>query len=107
MRIILNNLYICLFLTIIIEYIIVKFFYTNKRVGVYVILVNTITNPLLVFIYNWILRSNSLLILLILEILAIIVEGYWYKKLLKKSYKESYIVSIIANVVACIIGLLI
>mgnify|MGYP003295338095 CR=1 FL=1 len=107
MEIILSNLYLCLFLTIVIEYGIVKLFYINKRVGIYVLLVNVMTNPMLVLIYNWILRSNNIMVLAFLEILAIIVEGYFYKRFFRNSYKEAYIVSTVANVIACLIGFLI
>ena len=96
-------------LTIIIEYIIVKLVFVKKKVFISVLLVNMLTNPLIVYIYN-IMSLYSIaykdIILVILELLAVICEGYVYKFLLDIDLKKALIVSFISNIVAYIIGIL-
>lgn len=97
-------------LTLIIEYIIIKLLFIRKKVFIPVLLVNMITNPLVVYIYN-IMSLYSFaykdVILVFLELLVVIVEGYVYKYLLEIKWKRALIISFIANVVAYIVGLLI
>ena len=96
-------------LTLIIEYIIIKLIFIKKKVFIPVLLVNMLTNPLVVYIYN-ILSIYSVahkdIILVILELLVVIVEGYVYKYLLEINLKKALIVSVISNIVAYLIGIL-
>ena len=74
-----------------------------------VLLVNILTNPLVVYIYN-IMDIYSFvykdIILIILELLVVIVEGYIYQYLLEIKWKKSLIISFISNVLAYLIGVL-
>lgn len=109
-KIIIINLLVSFTLTLIIEYIIVKLMLTKKKVFVPVLLVNMLTNPLVVYIYN-IMSIYSFkykeVILLFLEILVVIVEGYVYRFLLDLKLEKALIVSFIANAVAYIFGIII
>ena len=96
-------------LTLIIEYIIIKLIFVKRKVFIPVLLVNILTNPFIVYIYNiMILYSLAYrdIILVILELLAVLVEGYVYKYLLDINFKKALIVSFISNVVAYLIGIL-
>ncbi len=90
-------------LTCIIEYIIIKLIFVKKKVLVPVLLVNMLTNPFVVYIYN-IMSLYSLeykdVIAIFLELLVVIVEGYVYKCLLEINCKKALIISFISNVVA-------
>ncbi len=95
-------------LTLIIEYLIIKAFNLKKKIFIEILLVNLLTNPLLVFIINicYILNFKYILILeIILEILIIFIEGFVYSKILFDK-KKSYLMSCTANIIAYIIGLL-
>ncbi len=106
---IISSLIISLILTLIIEYIIIKLFFMRKKVFIPVLLVNILTNPLVVYIYN-IMDIYSFaykdIILIILELLVVIVEGYIYQYLLEIKWKKSLIISFISNVLAYLIGVL-
>lgn len=96
-------------LTLIVEYIIIKLIFVKKKVFIPVLLVNMLTNPFVVYIYN-IMSVYSLkykdIILIVLELLVVIVEGYVYKYLLEINWKKALIVSFISNIVAYLIGIL-
>lgn len=81
----------------------------RKKVFIPVLLVNILTNPLVVYIYN-IMDIYSFaykdIILIILELLVVIVEGYIYQYLLEIKWKKSLIISFISNVLAYLIGVL-
>ena len=97
-------------LTLIIEYIIIKLIFIKEKVHIPVLLVNMLTNPLVVYIYN-IMSIYSLyykdIVLLFLELLVVIVEGYVYKYLLEITWKKALIISFISNIVAYLVGILI
>ena len=97
-------------LTVIIEYIIIKLIFIKKKVLIPVLLVNMLTNPLVVYIYN-IMSIYSFfykyIVLVFLELLVVIVEGYVYKYLLEIKWKKALIISFISNGVAYLIGILI
>ncbi len=101
--IIISSLIKSFVLTCIIEYIIIKLIFVKKKVLVPVLLVNMLTNPFVVYIYN-IMSLYSLeykdVIAIFLELLVVIVEGYVYKCLLEINCKKALIISFISNVVA-------
>ena len=96
-------------LTLIIEYIIIKFIFVRRKIFTLVLLVNMLTNPLVVYIYN-IMSLYSFaykdVILMFLELLVVIVEGYVYKYLLETYWEKALIVSFISNILAYLIGAL-
>ena len=97
-------------LTILIEYVIIKLIFLKKKVFIPVVLVNMLTNPLVVYIYNimsFYSFEHKNIILIILEALVIIVEGYIYKYLLEVNIRKAIIISFISNAIAYFIGALI
>ena len=97
-------------LTFIIEYAIIKLIFIKEKTFIPVLLVNMLTNPLVVYIYN-IMSIYSFfykdIALVFLELLVVIVEGYVYKYLLEIKWKTALIVSFISNVIAYLVGILI
>ena len=99
----------CLLLTIIIEVTIACLVKVkNKKDLINILLVNIITNPLVVTIpiyFNFKYGITARWIVLItLELLTIIFEGYIYKKYLKYDKINPYILSIILNSASYSIG---
>ena len=81
----------------------------NKKDLLLVILVNTLTNPLVVLIYwiayhntNW----NTAIIKVPLEVFAVLTEGYIYKKY-AQTIKRPFVFSLAANTISFTLGLLI
>lgn len=80
-----------------------------------VILVNIVTNPIIVLIENllWTINNYTLMMILslsfwvILEIVVMCVEGFVYKKLKVKSQFGPYKLSIILNSISIAIGIII
>lgn len=106
---IINSLVISLLLTIIIEYFIIKIFNIKDKVFIDVILVNILTNPILVFtinICNVYGFKYTKILEIVLEFIVIFVEGYVYTKIIFDNSKKAYFLSAIANVSAYIIGLI-
>ena len=107
--IIISSLIKSFVLTFIIEYIIIKLIFVKKKVSVPVLLVNMLTNQFVVYIYN-IMSLYSLeykdVIVIFLELLVVIVEGYVYKCLLEINWKKALMISFISNVVAYLTGIL-
>ena len=81
----------------------------NKKDLLLVVMVNILTNPVVVLIY-WlaVLRAgwNSIIILVLLEIFAILTEGYYYEKY-GCDFKRPYLFSLAANVFSYGTGVLI
>ena len=81
----------------------------NKKDLLLVALVNILTNPAVVLIY-WlaVLRAgwNSVIVTIPLEALAILTEGYYYKKY-SADFKRPYLFSLAANVFSYGTGVLI
>jgi hypothetical protein len=81
----------------------------NKKDLLLVVMVNILTNPVVVLIY-WlaVLRAwwNSILVLVPLEIVAVLVEGCYYKKY-GNSFKRPYLFSLAANTFSYGAGVLI
>ena len=100
----------CLLCTIIIECIIgIIIGIRSKKDILNVILVNVITNPIVVSlpIYVMIKTSsitNRIRTLLVLEILVVLLEGFIYSKVLKYKKHNPYFISLILNLGSYIIG---
>ena len=100
---------ISLFLTVVFET--VFFFITGKRVKkdlLLVILVNVLTNPVVVLLYwlsvlytDW----NRTLVKIPLEIFAVLTEWYYYKKY-GQTFKRPFVFSVTANAFSFTVGVL-
>lgn len=105
----LNIMLVCLFGTIAIE-LLIGFILRIKDKKDYanIILVNIITNPLLVSISTLLLYRYGLTIrnisVIIMEIMVVIVEGFIYKKYLKYDKLNPFFVSLILNASSYFIG---
>ena len=74
------------------------------------ILINLITNPLIVLIFNILSLMNFkhiLITIIILEMLVVIVEGKLYKVFLKENKNKWYINSLILNLSSYLVGIVI
>ena len=99
----------CLICTIIIE-LIIGFILNikDKKDIFYIILVNIITNPIVVLIptiiyikYGYIYRN---IVLCILEILTVLTEGFIYYKVFKYKKINPFIISLLLNLSSYLIG---
>lgn len=102
---------ICLLCTIVIECGIALILGYRKKDLLNVLLVNLLTNPVVssvpvYFNYHYGLRSRNI-VLLILEIITLIVEGFIYVKVLKRRKINGFLLSFILNLSSYLIGLLI
>ena len=99
---------ICLISTIVIELIMSLLLgIRNKKDILNVILVNIMTNPLVVSILMYITYNrlfNTTISIIILEILVILTEGFTYKKVLTFNKINPYILSLILNISSYFIG---
>jgi len=81
----------------------------DKKDLLLVVLVNIITNPVVVLTY-WLAvlytGLNVILIIIPLEAFAVLTEGYYYKKY-GRSFKRPYLFSLTANMLSYGAGLLI
>ena len=99
----------CLLATIIIE-VTISFILKvrNKNDYINIVLVNIITNPLLVSITTFILYRFGLtwrrFSVIIFEIIVVFVEGYIYKKYINYNKIKPYMLSLILNVSSYLIG---
>ena len=98
----------CLILTIIIEVGIAIILGYRKKDLINVLLVNIMTNPIVVTIPLYFNVKYGLLerniTLLTLEILAVLSEGFVYKKYLLNKKMNPYLLSLILNVSSYLIG---
>lgn len=79
----------------------------NKKDILNVILVNVMTNPLIVSIIMYITYNrifNLTISIIILEIIVILIEGFAYKKVLKFDKINPYVLSLILNISSYFIG---
>lgn len=99
---------ICLSSTIVIELIMSLLLgMRNKKDILNVILVNIMTNPLVVSILMYITYNrlfNITISIIILEILVILTEGFTYKKVLTFDKINPYVLSLILNISSYFIG---
>lgn len=99
---------ICLSSTIVIELIMSLLLgIRNKKDILNVILVNIMTNPLVVSILMYITYNrlfNITISIIILEILVVLTEGFTYKKVLTFDKINPYVLSLILNISSYFIG---
>lgn len=99
---------ICLSSTIMIELIMSLLLgIRNKKDILNVILVNIMTNPLVVSILMYITYNrlfNTTISIITLEILVILTEGFTYKKVLTFDKINPYVLSLILNISSYFIG---
>lgn len=99
---------ICLSSTIVIELIMSLLLgIRNKKDILNVILVNIMTNPLVVSILMYITYNrlfNTTISIIILEILVVLTEGFTYKKVLTFDKINPYVLSLILNISSYFIG---
>ena len=100
---------ICLFMTILIETLIALIIgIRNKKDFINIILVNFMTNPLVVSIpvyFNIVYNANYRNIsYIILEVFAFVTEGFVYKRTLNFKKINPYLVSFILNIVSLVCG---
>ena len=98
----------CLILTIIFEVLIALLIgVRNKKDILNVILVNTLTNPLVstipIYIYIKFGYNAEIISLALLEGFAFFIEGYIYSKVLKNKINP-YVLSLILNILSYTIG---
>lgn len=104
-----KNMVFCLCITIIIECIVAFILKVNELKDYFnIIIVNCMTNPLVVSVpvyfnimYGIKYRNIAYYVL---EIFAIISEGYIYKKYLKYRKINPFIFSFILNAISCLAG---
>ena len=81
----------------------------NKKDLLLVIMVNVLTNPAVVLLY-WLsvlyTDINSTAVKAVLELLAILIEGYYYRRY-AQDFKRPFLFSFAANVFSFTIGVLI
>jgi hypothetical protein len=101
---------ISLALTLVFE---MSFFYIvgkrNKKDLLLVIMVNVLTNPVVVLLYwlayfytNW----NTVIVLIPLEAFAVLTEGYYYRKY-GQGFKRPFLFSFAANAFSFTLGFLV
>lgn len=100
-----------LLLTIVIEITASLVLGLRKKDLLNVLLVNTITNPLINCIHPLFLfkygKSAQIICLIILEILVVLTEGLIYKKVLNYKKINGYSLSLILNILSYLAGLVI
>lgn len=107
-----NNLIISLILTIFIELFISIFIGIRKRYDIIAIIaVNTLTNPIVVFIANMLnnfeIEWLYWTIVIIMEFIVFFIEGKIYDEILNLKNKSGYKLSFINNIISFSIGLII
>lgn len=112
---IINSLYImfmCLIITITIEILLAYALKVRDKLDfLNVLLVNILTNPILVITTYMIgiasTKMNQDIFTYVFEVLVVLAEGYIYKKVLKYKKINCFILSLILNIGSYLIGLLI
>lgn len=99
----------CLLLTIFIEVIVgILIGIRNKKDILNIVLVNILTNPLVVSIPIYVLvkygYNYQIISLVILEVLTVIIEGFIYFKVLIYKKINPFIISLILNLSSYLIG---
>ncbi len=99
----------CLLLTLIIELFFAWVFRIKDKKDFFnIMLANIITNPIVVILPHYISFNYGFklydVILIILEILAVIVEGVIYQKYLKYKKINPYLLSLLLNLLSYFIG---
>ena len=105
-------MFICLLLTIIIELLVAYILKVNNKMDLLnILLVNILTNPIVVSTTNLISINYGSTIgyiyLYTLELIVVFIEGFIYKKYLNYKKINPYILSLILNVSSYLGGLII
>lgn len=108
----LESLIVSLISTIIIELVVSIIIGVRKRNDIItIIMVNTLTNPIVVFIANIVHTLKNVLlywiIVIVIEIIVIFIEGKIYNKILRFEKLSGLKISFINNVVSFGTGLII
>ena len=111
MNSIVRSMIICLICTVVIEVIVALILRVrDKKDLINVVLVNILTNPLVVSISLYVHICYGYryyrLSMIILEILVLIIEGFIYKKVLKRNINP-YLLSLVLNASSYGLGLII
>lgn len=103
---------VCLVSTIVIEILVSFFIGVRDKKDVFnVLLVNVLTNPLVVSISYLVnlryglFRKN--IVLIFLELFAFLIEGFIYKRVLEYKKINGYLVSLILNIISYSLGIVI
>lgn len=99
----------CLLFTILIEIIVALILKVkDNKDFINIILANCITNPIVVILPIFIQLKFGLtarwIVLILLEILTVLVEGYIYKKFLNYKKINPFLLSLILNISSYLIG---
>lgn len=98
----------CLLVTIIIELLVALILKVKDKKDILnIILVNTMTNPLLVSLTVYITYNrifNRIASIVILELIVVIIEGFTYKKILNFKKINPFVLSLILNTSSYFIG---
>ena len=102
----------CLGLTIVMELVLALIFgVRNKKDIVTVILVQIVTNPIVVtvpyLIYLYLGYNQYLISIYVLEVLAVLVEGFIYFKTLKYRKVNPFLLALLLNLFSFFVGELI
>ncbi len=97
-----NNV-LSLVLTIIIEYVVVWFFVRKNplRIFLYVVLINSVTQPLANYFYQ-----NAFNNFWLIELMVVLAESVLIMWLLEIKYKKAIIISLSANFVTALVSLI-
>lgn len=101
-----------LLFTILIEVCISLLFGVKKRRDIInIILVNIVTNPIVVLFpyvaYLFYGKMVRCIVLLLLELFTVIVEGYIYNRYLDYSKVNSYLLSLVLNISSYLLGVVV
>lgn len=104
-QIINNSVLIALIITILVE-LIVLYLLGIRRKDIFIALIgiNLLTNPTMNFILELTPMQYDTVILIGLEILVVIIEGFLYYLLLRK-IQQAFVISLVCNAASLVIGL--
>ena len=99
----------CLLCTIVIEVIFGLIFrIRDKKDILNIVLVNVLTNPIVVSIPVFVMFRYGMqaryIVLIILELLTVLVEGFIYYKVLKYKKINPFVLSLLLNIASYLIG---
>jgi hypothetical protein len=92
------------FLTVSIEALLLWIILKNRpwQVLIFSILINSLTLPLAIYMYQYLITN-----LILVELLVVILEGFLLKVLFLLPYKKAFIISLAVNIVTALVGILI
>lgn len=88
--------------TILIEFVVLLLFFKDfKKVLLYSILINSLTNPLANLFYQ-----NFGINVILIEVCVFLAEGFLIMLLFRTKWEKAFLVSFVANLVSFLIGLI-